>query len=104
MGKNLKWEILRELTHRNLSTGGTLKGERIVLAAAVLATGMAGTAMAAEKDIVEKGASLLLTISARPTTGPISPSARTPKSLSAEGPRSPCFPLMKKRILLCGMA
>lgn len=57
MGKNLKWEILRELTHRNLSTGGgTLKGERIVLAAAVLATGMAGTAMAAEKDIVEKGA------------------------------------------------
>lgn len=57
MGKHLKQDILRELIHCKMSAGGgTLREKTFFLAVAVLATGMAGTAIAAEKDIVEKGA------------------------------------------------
>lgn len=45
----------KRIQHR-VSVERVVKGGNVFLAAAVLATGMAGTAMAAEKDIVEKGA------------------------------------------------
>lgn len=57
MGKHLKQDILRELIHCKMSAGGgTLKEKAAFLAAVILATGMTGTAIGAEKDIVEKGA------------------------------------------------
>lgn len=45
----------KRIQHR-VSVERVVKGGNVFLAAAVLATGMAGTAMAAEKDIMEKGA------------------------------------------------
>ena len=42
----------KRIQHR-VSVERVVKGGNVFLAAAVLATGMAGTAMAAEKDIVE---------------------------------------------------
>lgn len=51
-----KKKIQKKRIQHKVSVERIVKGGDVFLAAAVLATGMAGTAMAAEKDIVEKGA------------------------------------------------
>ena len=58
MGRNLTEKILRGLSCDKMSSGGETLKERtaFLAAAALMVSGMSGTAAAADKDIVDKGA------------------------------------------------